>query len=98
QNDVVSASQKHFDGSVPTIFLTTSGASPYHISGSMVNGAHLFCLSQELNNAFSAKVPAILSGHQPLSLAAELLSNVDFVGGTNAQFVVLFTALEVLIP
>jgi hypothetical protein len=97
RDGVVSVSTKHFDGSIPTVFPTTSRATPYHTTTTMVRGEHLILLSRRLNEAFSLEVPATLQSDKALALAVELFSDVEFVGGINARFVVMFTALEVLV-
>jgi hypothetical protein len=89
---------KMFDGSRPTVFSTNLNALPYHMSASVVEGLHLAVLSGYINEALADSIPKKLAADTALGLALELFADVEFAGATNSQFVVLFTALEVLVP
>jgi hypothetical protein len=96
--DTVVSQAKHFDGSVPTVTPTALSAMPYHATMSMQNGLHISVLSRALSDCLARNLPAKLIAKPELSLSLELFSDFEFSGGTNAQFVMLLTALEVLVP
>lgn len=85
--------QKFYDGNTPQIMLTSLGAKPMFSSVSTSNGTHLAVLSAHLNEALGFD-PAI---EPRVTLALELFATNHFVGGSLAQFVTLFTVLEVLV-
>jgi hypothetical protein len=97
-SEAVVSNERHFDGSTPTVFPAASTPTPFGTRTSDVKGSHLAILSGDINVALMEGVPAKLAGDGALSLAVELFADVEFVGGTNARFIVLFTALEVLLP
>lgn len=96
--DAAVSNNNHFEGSAPTIFRTALAAKPYRARASMVTGTHLALLSSDISEALTDGVPAKLASHGALSLALELFSDLEFVGGANARFVMLITILEVLLP
>lgn len=96
--ETVVSQAKHFDGSVPTVTPTALGATPYHATMSMQNGLHISVLSRAISACFARNLPAKLIAKPQLSLSLELFSDFEFAGSTNAQFVMLLTALEVLVP
>lgn len=86
--------QKIYDGNVPQVMRTDIGAQPMFVNTKVSEGTHLAVLSAHLNEAlglnFGASEPRV-------SLALELFAKNGFVGGPLAQFVALFTVLEVLV-
>lgn len=64
----------------------------------MRTGQHISILSKSLSHALSHGKVAKLAASPELALALDLYSDRHFVGQRNAQFVVLMTALEVLVP
>jgi hypothetical protein len=67
------------------------------ISRERVNGLHISVLSKLFGEYLTNGLPAKLAGNPELALSLELFSEVEFAGGTNAQFLMLLTALEVLV-
>lgn len=94
----VFSQERHFDGSVPTVTLTETKALPYYVTASTQNGLHLSILSKWIAAPLSLGTPARLSATPQLALALELYSDCQFAGEQNAQFIVLMTALEILVP
>jgi hypothetical protein len=62
----------------------------------MHQGLHISVLSQKIGEAMTKGVPAKLQAQPELALALDLFSEVEFVGTAPSQFMMLFTALEVL--
>jgi hypothetical protein len=94
----VKSNQKHFDGSVPTVTLTGTTALPYHASASVHTGLHISVLSNLIGTSISQGSPGKIVANPRLALALELHADCQFAGERNAQFIVLMTALEVLVP
>ncbi|MEE8204049.1 MAG: hypothetical protein V3R74_09900 [Alphaproteobacteria bacterium] len=90
--------EKHFDGSVPTVTPTKTGAMPYHTTTSMQTGLHISVLSKLVGTSLAQGSPAKVNGKPELALSLELYSDCQFAGERNAQFIVLMTALEILVP
>jgi hypothetical protein len=93
--DVVTADKGMFDGSRPTVF-ATGGPTPYYASGSAQHGLHISVLSNYLNDGMGKGLSAKLKAKAEVALALELFSGFQFAGTRNSQFVVLFSALEVM--
>jgi hypothetical protein len=89
---------QHFDGSVPTVTPTQADAVPYHATASMQNNLHISVLSKLIGASLTQGSPAKVSGNPKLALSLELYSGCEFAGERNAQFIVLMSALEVLVP
>jgi hypothetical protein len=90
----ITSDQKIYNGNVPNVMRTELGAQPMFTSASSSLGTHLAVLSGHLNQALgSSSVPL----EPRVLLALELFARNDFVGGSLAQFVMLFTCLEVLV-
>lgn len=94
----VASGARHFDGSVPTVTVTDKGAMPYHATMSMQNGVHISVLSNLIGASLAQGLPAKVNTSPELALSLELYSNYQFSGERNARFVMLLTALEVLVP
>jgi hypothetical protein len=94
----VRANTKIFDGNVPTVTVTSIGAQPYFVSASSQNGLHISVLSNQINDSLAKGGPVKVSADPKLALALELYSDCQFAGDRSAQFIVLVTALEVLVP
>ena len=88
---------KKFNGNVPTVTPTNENLLPYHASMSQKNGLHISVLARRLGTALSQGTTGGPNKTQSLSLALELYSDCEFAGERNAQFIVLMTALEVLV-
>jgi hypothetical protein len=89
---------KIFNGSVPTVTPTKVGALPYHASESVQHGLHISVLSKLIGDSLLQGTSAKIVADPKLALSLELYSNCDFAGEQNAQFIVLMSALEVLVP
>jgi hypothetical protein len=87
-----------FDGSVPTVTSTKIDAQPYFMSASMQKGLHISVLSRALIDVLVHVVAKDTAPTPGFHLSLELFSDCQFVGERNAQFIVLMTALEVLVP
>jgi hypothetical protein len=94
----VLSESKHFDGSLPTVTPTANAALPWHATASMKNGLHISVLSKLIADHLTNGVAPKLTANPELALAVEMFSEFEFAGGTNAQFIMLLTALEVMIP
>jgi hypothetical protein len=92
----VTSSQKQFNGNVPTVTPTQVKALPYHISVSGQNGLHISILSKLIGASLGTV--GKVNANPKLALALELYSDCQFAGERHAQFIVLMTALEILIP
>jgi len=68
------------------------------MSSSMQNGLHISVLSNLIGAALAQGTPGKVNAKPELALALELYSDCQFAGERHAQFVVLLTALEVLVP
>ena len=88
---------KPFDGNVPTVAPTSENLLPYHASVSQQNGLHISVLAKRLGFALSQAATGGSKMTPSLSLGLELYSDCEFAGERNAQFIVLMTALEVLV-
>lgn len=97
-SEAVESQQKIYAGSLPTVFATALKAHDYHTSMTSKASRHISELVTCINDAFEQNVTSTVATGHPLSLALELHSNVGFSGGANAQFIALFSALEVLVP
>jgi hypothetical protein len=95
--DAIVTKANHFDGSRPTVTQTQIGAMPYYATMSQTNGLHISVLSGAIGACMTHGLPAKLAAKPELSLSLELFSDFEFAGGRNAQFVMLLTALEVLV-
>jgi hypothetical protein len=89
---------KNFDGSVPTVTPTNICSKPYHATASMQTGIHISVLSKLLGTSLARGTPTKVNAKPELALSLELYADCQFVGERNAQFIVLMTALEVLVP
>lgn len=94
-DDVVTADKGMFDGSRPTIFATGS-ATPYYASGFAQHSLHISVLSNYLSDGIGIGLLAKLKSQPEVALALELFSEFQFAGTRNSQFVMLFSALEVM--
>lgn len=94
----VASIAKHFDGSVPTVTPTQASAMPYHATASMQNGRHISVLSKLIGASLTQGSPAKVNASPQLALSLELYSGCEFEGERNAQFIVLMSALEILVP
>lgn len=90
--------KQHFDGNKPTVTQTDPEALPYVATSSIRNGLHLAILSTWISEALSNGSLPRVAQMPKLALALELYSDCQFAGEANAQFIVLMTALEVLLP
>jgi hypothetical protein len=89
---------KHFNGDLPTVTPTMNAALPWHATASMKSGLHISVLSKLIAEHLTNGVAAKLNANSELALAVEMFSEFEFAGGPNAQFIMLLTALEVMIP
>jgi hypothetical protein len=97
-NRAVTSIAKHFDGSVPTVTPTDANCLPYHTSTRQSEGLHISVLAKLIADSLGQSLHTKAAAKPALALALELFSDFEFTGGPNAQFVMLLTALEVLIP
>jgi hypothetical protein len=86
--------KKIFDGNVPQVMRTDIGAKPMFATTTVSDGTHLAVLSAHLNEALGFELAAL---EPRVTIALELFAKNEFVGGSLAQFVTLFTVLEVLV-
>jgi len=94
----VASTKKHFNGSVPTVTPTQVQALPYHASASVQHGLHISVLSKLVGKSLTQGTPSKIVANPRLALSLELYSGCDFAGEQSAQFIVLMSALEVLVP
>jgi hypothetical protein len=94
----VLSESKHFNGSLPTVTSTANAALPWHATASMKNGLHISVLSRLIAEHLTNGVAPKLTANPELALAVEMFSEFEFAGRPNAQFIMLLTALEVMIP
>lgn len=87
-----------FDGGWPTVFETKLGARPMLASAYACMSEHLVTLAKQIDAGLASGRVYRLARNPPLALAVRLFSEMEFSGGETAKFVVLFSALEVLIP
>jgi hypothetical protein len=92
------STEKHFDGSIPTVTFTNITALPYFFTASSQNGEHISVLSKQIGAALAHGAVAKMNANSEFSLAVELYANHQFAGERNARFIVLMTALEILVP
>lgn len=78
--------------------LTANAASPWHVTVSMKNGLHISLLARLIAEHLTNRVADKLTANPELALAVDLFSEFEFSGGPNARFIMLLTALEVMIP
>ena len=88
----------HYDGHRPAIYSTTPGASPYFATARATSIDHIIGLAERLNHELQNETARRLAGWPELAVAVRLFSEVEFAGGNTARFVVLLSALEVLVP
>lgn len=93
----VTAGGKHFDGSVPTVTPTNNNALPYHATSLMQTGLHISVLARHVGDALGGAAQKAAAA-QSLVLAMQLFAECQFAGAQNSQFIVLMTALEILVP
>ena len=96
--DVATTTEKLFDGSAPVVFSSILNSQAYRAKATVLHGEHIYHLANVLNDALARDIPKKLQADKQLRLAFELFADVEFVGGTNARFVVLTTVLESLVP
>ncbi|MEY9537864.1 hypothetical protein ABIE85_000924 [Bradyrhizobium diazoefficiens] len=94
----VTSSEKHFNGNVPTVTPTEIKALPYHASASSQNGQHISALSKLIGSSLAPSRLNKVNTKPELALALELYSDCQFAGERHAQFIVLMTTLEILVP
>lgn len=87
-----------FDGGSPTVFETTLAARPMTVTAYACMSEHLITLAKQLDDGLATGRVERLMEYPQLSVAVRLFSEVEFAGGETAKFVVLLSALEVLIP
>lgn len=87
-----------FDGSAPTVTATSLNAMPCVVTTLQQNQLHVSVLSKAIGDCIARGLPANLNANPGHRLSLELFSELEFAGGMNAQFVMLLTALEVLVP
>lgn len=92
------SSEKHFNGSIPTVTPTEVRALPYHAFASTQNGLHISILSKLVGASLALGTVSKVNAKPELALALELFSDCQFAGERHAQFIVLMTALEIQIP
>jgi hypothetical protein len=95
EHGVIRTGSGMFDGSLLTVF-PTGKANPYHMSGSVEEQLHISVLVNYLNEGITRGLSTKLQANPELALALELFCEFQFAGTHNSQFVMLFTALEVL--
>lgn len=94
----VAAIEKLFNGSVPTVTMTKINAQPYHATSSMQSGLHISILVKRISEALGSGAAQKAATVPGLALAMQLYAECQFAGGQNSQFIVLMTALEILVP
>lgn len=87
-----------FDGSFPTVFQTDLAARPMLATAYACMSEHLTTLAKPIDTGLTTGRVARLRDNPPLAVAVRLFSEMEFSGGETAKFVVLLSALEVLIP
>lgn len=87
----------YYDGHVPTVYPTGSGAKPIFATARVANIDHIIGLAEQLNHELRDGTAKRLDHWPELAVSVRLFSEVDFAGGETARFVVLFSALEVLV-
>lgn len=92
------ATIRGFDGGWPTVFETKLGARPMLTSAHACMSEHLVTLAKRIGAGLASGRVKRLAKNPPLALAVRLFAEMEFSGGETAKFVVLFSALEVLIP
>lgn len=93
----VSEFLKRYDGHVPAVYPTVPGASPYFASSSVTSIDHVTGLAALLNHDLQKGTSRRLADWPQLNVAVRLFSEAEFAGGETARFVVLLSALEVLV-
>lgn len=86
-----------YDGHVPTVYPTGLDAKPIFATARVANLDHVIGLVEQLNHEFRNETAKRLDHWPELTTSVRLFSEVDFAGGETARFVVLFSALEVLV-
>lgn len=90
--------ERKFNGSVPTVTPTEKKALPYFITASVQKSLHVSVLSNWIGASLAQGIPTRVNARPELAVALELYSDCQFAGEQNAQFIVLMTALEILVP
>jgi hypothetical protein len=80
------------------VTLTGIKALPYHLTASAQQGLHISVLSKLIGASLAQGTPGKVNSKPRLALALQLYSGCEFAGERNAQFIVLMTALEILVP
>lgn len=93
----VTAAEKHFDGAVPTVTPTKNNALPYHATVSMQSCVHISVLANRIGDALGGAAQKA-AAEPGVALAMQLFAECQFAGARNSQFIVLMTALEILVP
>jgi len=86
-----------FDGHTPSIFPTAIKAKPVTGVAYLTMSAHLATLSNQLGCAIESGAIDRLRNWPELATAVRLYSEAEFAGGATARFVVLLSALEVIV-
>lgn len=94
----VIATLRIYDGQFPTIFKTALNAKPAHTNAYVVMGQHLMTLTKAVDRALITGESERLTQRPELAAAVKIYSEMEFAGGSTAKFVVLLSALEVLVP
>ncbi|WP_395329211.1 hypothetical protein WBP06_14630 [Novosphingobium sp. BL-8H] len=87
-----------YDGNSPTIFRTDLKARPYWARATATLINHLVVLANEIVAEQKNGSAKRLREWPELATAVRLYAESSFAGGETARFVVLLSALEVLIP
>jgi hypothetical protein len=95
---VVTSNAEHFNGSTPTVTPTAKNAMPYHATMRQTEELHISVMTKLVAASLSKGSPDLIAANPELALSVELFSDFEFAGGTNAQFIMLFAALEALVP
>ena len=88
--------KSHFDGTRPTVLPTSTPPRPFFGSVSVREQMHVATLAALVSQAFASGA-CVLAEDPRLALSLQLHAEADFAGETNARFMALITAMEVLV-
>lgn len=95
--DACAANSSNFDGAVPTVLPASTPARPYYTSSSTSYQIHVSNIAGLVSSALNSGANSRANDDPGLALSLQLHADSDFAGGTNARFMVLVTAIEVLV-
>jgi hypothetical protein len=89
--------RRHYDGWTPTVYPSKINATAVTANAFMTSSVHLVTLARQLDFELQSGAVDRVSNSAELALAIRLFSESVFAGGETARFVVLLSALEVLV-